>query len=64
LKTKGIEDPIFDSEGVRVAVFDSKELRSVEYLKDIYLHTVYLIRRWNSGKVAGKFFRNSSWQGP
>src|SRR3954470_15212517 len=37
LKTKGIGDPIFDSEGVRVAVFDLKELRCIQYLKVIYL---------------------------
>jgi hypothetical protein len=36
MKTKGIADPIFDSEGVRVMVFDLKELRCSEYLEDIY----------------------------
>src|SRR5947209_20453686 len=35
LKTKGIADPIFDSEGVTVAVFDLKELRCAKYLLDI-----------------------------
>jgi hypothetical protein len=55
LKTKGIANPIFDSEGVRVAVFDLKELRYSKYLKDIYLQDIYLIRHRNSGKVAGKF---------
>jgi hypothetical protein len=29
LKIKDLLDPIFDSEGVRVTVFDLKELRSV-----------------------------------
>jgi hypothetical protein len=52
LKTKGIADPIFDSEGVRVAVFDLKELRCCEYLKDINLQMLYLFRHRNSGKVA------------
>ena len=55
MKTKGIADPIFDYEGVRVAVFDLKELRCREYLKDIYLQILYLIRHRNSGKVAKKF---------
>jgi hypothetical protein len=56
LKIKDLLDPIFDSEGVRVAVFDLKELRSFKYLKDIYLQDVYLIRHRNSGIVAGKIF--------
>jgi hypothetical protein len=55
MKIKGLLDPIFDSEGVRVAVFDLKELSLCKYLKDIYLLCVYLIRHGNSGKVAGKF---------
>jgi hypothetical protein len=40
MKIKGLLDPIFDSEGVRLVVFDLKELRCDKYLKDIYLQSV------------------------
>jgi len=59
LKTKGIATrarQIFGSAGVRVAVFDLKELRCYQYLKDIYLLMLYLIRHRSSGLVAGKLW--------
>jgi hypothetical protein len=37
MKIKDLLDPIFDPEGVRVVVFDLKELRWCKYLIDIYL---------------------------